>query len=129
MNCAKILREIDNRQKMDDETFARWLAFFAYEDFISDPTSDYTKELYKRYSKSPYQEISCFERQILFEWYLEDKMDKKQCVKLLGDDYDYGKVFDFYLESKSKSPVATIPTKQINLQATLDINLDQTLQS
>ncbi len=96
----------------DTDFFARWLAFNGFDDFFCLPENEtggwpmkwmnHTKQLYKKFKEDMGNtEAMCYGQCELYETFLQYEMDETECDRLLGDDYDYGKIFDFYLKSNN----------------------------
>ncbi len=94
----------------DMEMFARWLAFNAYDDFISHPKNDYTKELFKQF-KDRSDEADCVDCYRLYYDFITEiddvKVDKVKLESLVEDnddyyDHDYDKAILFYVENYLK---------------------------
>ena len=111
--CLKVIDDIVFSGIEDDtDLFARWLAFYAFGDFFSLPKSEtgvwpmkwmnHTKELCEKFKNKNWDwDAECYDRCGLYEYFLQEQMADKDGVDLLlGEDLDYGKVFDFYLKSK-----------------------------
>lgn len=108
--CLSILNDIGiNGNEHDENDFARWLAFYAFDDFFCLPESEigewpmkwmnHTKQLYKKFENKSWDWYGdCYGQCELYENFLQEEMVDGESI--LGEDLDYGKVFDFYLKSK-----------------------------